>query len=153
MLELQADAFILYLLPAPDYLDVVFGGESLWPSDPYEKTVAQTLVSDFGNQVSRHIESITSLKLHFFSSPFTMQFISNYYKYFWKTNDEKTDAAIKKVLQGMEQHINKIGGRFLMGERVGAADFLIWPWIERLEAFIETIGKLLLQKCAQCVCY
>ena len=69
-----------------------------------------------------------------------MQFVPNYYKYYRKANDENTDAAIEKFIQKMEQHISKNGGKFLMGEKVGAVDFLVWPWIERLEAFTEVLG-------------
>ena len=124
-----------------DYLDGLFGGESLWPSDPYKKAVAKTLVSDFGVQVSHHIEEMTDLSFHSFCSSRTTQFVPNYYKYFGKANDEKTAAGIVKFLQVMEQHITKSGGKFLMGEQIGAADYLLWPWMERLEACAEFLGE------------
>ena len=39
------------LLFFTDYLDTVFGGPSLWPTDPYKKAVDQLLLEDFGSKV------------------------------------------------------------------------------------------------------
>ena len=103
--------------------------------------MAKTLVSDFDNQVSRHIEETSDLSFPSFCSSLTMQFIPNYYKHFRKVNDEKSDAAMVKFLQVMEEHITKFGGKFLMGEQIGAADYLLWPWMERLEVLTELLGK------------
>ena len=49
-----------------DYIDVVFGGKSLWPTDPYQKAVQQLLVNDFGNKVR-------TLKLQSFSCTLTSE--------------------------------------------------------------------------------
>ena len=38
--------------PSPvDYVDEVFPGKSLWPTDPYQKALDRLLLNDFGNQV------------------------------------------------------------------------------------------------------
>ena len=34
-----------------DYIDEVFGGGSLWPTDPDQKAKAKLIVNDFGNNV------------------------------------------------------------------------------------------------------
>ena len=55
--------------------------------------------------------------------------------------------AIEKFLQTVEQFITKNGGKFLMGEKVGAADYLLWPWMERLEAYTEILGTFSKKVC------
>ena len=35
-----------------DYIDAVFEGASLWPTDPYQRAVDQLLVEDFGSKVN-----------------------------------------------------------------------------------------------------
>lgn len=34
-----------------DYIDEVFEGPSLWPSDPYKKAVDRLIVEEFGSKV------------------------------------------------------------------------------------------------------
>lgn len=119
----------------------MFGGKSLWPTDPYKKALAQTLVSDFGSQVSGHTRETNQHTIVSTSHSPHPQFVSNYYKYYRKQNDEKTDAAVTKFIQVMEQYITNSGNKFLMGEEVGAADFLVWPWFERLEALADFFGE------------
>lgn len=38
-----------------------------------------------------------------------------------------------KVIGEIEALITSNGGQFVLGPEVGAVDFLIWPWLERLE--------------------
>ena len=38
-----------------DYIDSVFEGSSLWPSDPYKRAVDQLFVDDFGSKVYIYI--------------------------------------------------------------------------------------------------
>ena len=44
---LIAIVFPLYV----DYVDEVFPGKSLWPTDPYHKALGKLLLNDFGSEV------------------------------------------------------------------------------------------------------
>ena len=39
------------LFVTADYIDEVFGGKSLWPTDPYHKALGKLLLTEFGNKV------------------------------------------------------------------------------------------------------
>ena len=52
---------VLYFFSS-DYIDEVFGGESLWPSEPHLKAKARLLVNDFEATVSCvHINETTCI--------------------------------------------------------------------------------------------
>ena len=51
----------LHIYLHADYIDEVFGGKSLWPTDPYQKAVQQLLVNDFGNKVYYNYNSSVTL--------------------------------------------------------------------------------------------
>ncbi len=54
-LDRMPQDFVILATPYPhttaDYVDKVFGGKSLWPTNPYEKAQEELLVDGFGNQV------------------------------------------------------------------------------------------------------
>lgn len=101
-----------------DYIDEVFGDKSLWPTDPYKKARAKLVLNDFGSQ-----------------------FTSNYYKYYFRKNDDETSITILKFIKSLEKEITDNGGLFVSGPEVSAIDLLIWPWFERLDAFVDIIPE------------
>ena len=72
---------------------------------------------------------------------FLFQFIPNYYKHYGSAEESHTQAVVR-FLQKLEDALKEQASPrpFLGGVegRASAADYLIWPWLERLEA-IATI--------------
>lgn len=46
-------------------------------------------------------------------------------------------AAFHRALKFVEEQLESRGTRFLDGAEPGYADYMIWPWFERLLAFKE----------------
>ena len=76
-----------------------------------------------------------------------LQFIPNFYKFFRDNSDESALQALVDFFQRLENtikaHKEKLGLQFIGGATSpGAADYLIWPWIERSQALgIASTGK------------
>ena len=76
-----------------------------------------------------------------------LQFIPNFYKSFHDYSDESALQALIDFFQRLEStikvHKEKLGLQFIGGSaKPGAADYLIWPWIERTQALkIASPGK------------
>lgn len=52
---------------------------------------------------------------------------------------EDQEVAFHNALKFVEEQFEGRGSRFLDGPKPGFADYMIWPWFERLEAFKEKI--------------
>ena len=66
-----------------------------------------------------------------------LQFIPSFYKFF---RDNTNEAALKELLdfyQKLENIFKQHGENNFLGDadKPGAADYLVWPWIERSLAF------------------
>ncbi len=63
------------------------------------------------------------------------QFSPNFYKYYFNKQDDKSNQELVKFITRMEEVIRKNKDGYLGGEtEAGAADYLLWPWFERLGA-------------------
>ena len=63
------------------------------------------------------------------------QFTPNYYRHFSKDSvTEKDTEEVVKFLTNMEDILGTQKYFWGQNDKPGAADFLVWPWIERLEA-------------------
>ena len=78
-----------------------------------------------------------------------LQFIPNFYKFFRDNSDESALQALVDFFQRLENtiklHKEKLGLQFIGDStKPGAADYLIWPWIERTQAYkIASPSKLI----------
>ena len=71
-----------------------------------------------------------------------MQFIPNYYKHYGgesqESNTEEVVKFIEKIENALIMHAQASDGKkpFLGGieGKPAAVDFIVWPWLERLEA-------------------
>ena len=127
-----------------DYIDTVFGGPSLWPTDPYKKAVDQLLLEDFGSKVRIILLLTTSATLHVLQlsihnyiiiSPTLFQFIPNYYKFYRNAADDSTVTIVQDFLRQLNDVVKSHPGGFMSeGDSPGAVDYLIWPWLERYGA-------------------
>ena len=76
-----------------------------------------------------------------------LQFIPNFYKFFRDNSDESALKELVDFFQRLENSIKlqkeKLGLQFIGDStKPGAADYLIWPWIERSQALkIVSPGK------------
>ena len=67
--------------------------------------------------------------------PLSVQFIPNYYKFYSNKEDEQSNGELTKFIARLEEIIKKNKDGFLGGETaVGATDYLLWPWFERIGA-------------------
>lgn len=74
-----------------------------------------------------------------------LQFIPNFYKYFRDTSDETPLKELTDFFQRLEKVIQHHGENSFFGgvEKPGAADYLLWPWIERTQALkLLSPGKI-----------
>ncbi len=63
------------------------------------------------------------------------QFTANFYKFHGNKEDDKSKQELTKFIVRMEEVIRKNKDGYLGGEaEAGAADYLFWPWFERLGA-------------------
>lgn len=55
---------------------------------------------------------------------------------------EDNVAAFHKALHFLEDQLKSRGARFLDGAEPGYADYMIWPWFERLLIFKEKDDRI-----------
>jgi glutathione S-transferase len=91
-----------------EYLDEVYGKQSLLTTDPFERARQKILVERF------------------------TKVISPFYGILRQTGDERAQAveSIQKALDVFEETLT---GKFFGGESPKMVDYHVWPWFERLE--------------------
>ena len=69
-----------------------------------------------------------------------LQFIPNFYKFFRDSTDESALKELVNFFETLEKVIKLHGDNSYLGgvEKPGAADYLVWPWIERSQS-LKTI--------------
>jgi len=98
-----------------DYLDETFNtGKRIVPTDPYEKATQRMLVERLSGVLGLHQ---------------------------WLRNRED-EAARKKVFDGIELYESLLQQPFFAGEQARYADYMIWPWVERLSSAEILSNKL-----------
>ena len=65
-----------------------------------------------------------------------LQFIPNFYKLLRDTSDETPVKELVDFFGRLEKIIERHGENSFLGgvDKPGAADYLVWPWIERTQA-------------------
>ncbi|XP_006880016.1 PREDICTED: glutathione S-transferase omega-1 isoform X2 [Elephantulus edwardii] len=101
-----------------EYLDEVYPGKKLLPDDPYEKA-CQKMVFELFSQVPSLLTSFLRRKN--------------------KEDCSDLKEEICKKLSKLEEVLTSKKTTFLGGNSVSMIDYLIWPWLERLEA-LELTG-------------
>ena len=71
-------------------------------------------------------------------SPTTLQFIPNFYKFYRDATTEESIATMQAFIKRLEEVIVAHNNGFLGGsDAPDAADYLAWPWFERLPAVLQ----------------
>lgn len=71
--------------------------------------------------------------------------IQNVYYQTIKRPQTVTDETVKRyhfTLSIIQDELVKRGGKFLGGNEPGYADYMIWPWFERIMPFVDTYPTL-----------
>lgn len=102
--------FLYESLVIADYLDEKYPERPLHPKDPLAKALDKLFVERFAN--------ITNA----------------FYKLIIKREVE-AKAELTIGFDGLEAELNKRGTPFFGGKEPGMADYMIWPWIERIDMF------------------
>ncbi|XP_006630819.1 glutathione S-transferase omega-1 [Lepisosteus oculatus] len=96
-----------------EYLDEVYPGRKLIPSDPYEKAQQKMLLEHF-----------SKLTPYFYKIPMAQK------------NGEDTsemEGELKLKLGKFNEILSKKKSKFFGGDAVSMIDYMIWPWFERIE--------------------
>lgn len=112
-IEIAEDVTIYESLVTVEYLDEVYPKRPLLPQDPLKKALDKIIV-----EASAPIQSLF-IKILKFSD----------------TVNEEHVAAYHKALDFIQEQLKNRGTVFLDGSEPGYADYMIWPWFERLRAF------------------
>ncbi|KAM8924120.1 glutathione S-transferase omega-1-like isoform 2-T2 [Pelodytes ibericus] len=110
-----------------DYLDEVFPGKKLTPSDPLEKAKQKMILEHYSKVVSVFYRFLTANKGH------------------QDTTELKAEFSTK--LQKLEEYIIKRSSSYFGGDSVSMVDYMIWPWFERFvcldlqDAFTPHVSK------------
>ncbi|KAM9323790.1 glutathione S-transferase omega-1-like [Gastrophryne carolinensis] len=98
-----------------EYLDEVFPGVRLMPSDPYEKAQGRMLLEQYSGVISEFYKIIFSM-----------------------ANNEDVDKSydqLEEKLRTLEELLIKKNTLYFGGDAVAMVDYLMWPWFERFPAF------------------
>jgi len=106
---LEKDGKVIYeSLVVAEYLDEVYPEKPLLPKDPYERARQKIL--------TEHLTKLPSAMYPAYRNP----------------KDPKVLAAIDEALGYYESLLQK--DNFFCGKEPGWADYMAWPWVERLNA-------------------
>lgn len=123
-LEIEENVSIYESLVVVEYLDEVYPQRPLLPKDPVKKAIDKIIVE-------------ASAPLH--SLLFKML----------RAPDSVNDDVIKSyfnALNFIQSQLQQRGTKFLDGEEPGYADYMIWPWLERLSTYDDKRIKINEQK-------
>ncbi|CAI9605493.1 unnamed protein product [Staurois parvus] len=111
-----SDGKIIYESPIVcEYLDEVFPGTKLIPSDPYAKAEQKMLMEAFSTVCTMRICVI------------------------WVKNNEDTTelkSQFLEKLKKLEEALAKKNTPYFGGESVSFIDYMVWPWFERFSLFV-----------------
>ncbi|XP_078688503.1 glutathione S-transferase omega-1-like isoform X5 [Branchiostoma floridae x Branchiostoma belcheri] len=106
---LEKDGDIVYeSLVCNEYLDGIYPDKCITPSDPLEKARQSMVLALWDAKV-----------------------VGFYYKLVTAKEDERA-ALTKQFLDGLEYIENALAKPFFSGDKVGALDYNLWPWFERV---------------------
>uniref|UniRef100_A0A2A4K3U4 Uncharacterized protein n=1 Tax=Heliothis virescens TaxID=7102 RepID=A0A2A4K3U4_HELVI len=119
-LEIADGVSIYESLVTVEYLDEVYPQRPLLPKDPLLRAKEKIIVQAF--------DGVNALFFKLMRTPdaVTEQNLSTYYN----------------TLSFIQEELKQRGTTFLGGEEPGYADYMIWPWFERLLAVKSDIGKI-----------
>lgn len=104
-----------------EYLDEVYAGKKLIPTDPYEKAKQKMLVEHFSKVIALYYKITTA-----------------------KKNGEDT-SVLEEEMKCKFTQFNEVlanqKSQFFGGDSVSMIDYMIWPWFERLE--VVSLNKCL----------
>nr|QUF59393.1 glutathione S-transferase GSTO1-2 [Brachionus angularis] len=104
-LQLDEKTVISDSMIVSEYLDLTYLDNRLIPTDPYTNAVHKLLIEEFS------------------------KIINNFYKILMSSDQE----AIKALLDGLEVFQTKRQLAYYGGSKPAFIDYMIWPWIQRLE--------------------
>ncbi|XP_013190849.1 pyrimidodiazepine synthase [Amyelois transitella] len=110
-LEIRDGVTIYESLVTVEYLDDVYPQRPLLPKDPITKAYDKIIIEATG--------PIHNLFYRLIRTPETV------------TNEHV--EAYHKALKFIEDQLKERGGKFLGGSQPGYADYMIWPWFERIQ--------------------
>ncbi|XP_038223335.1 pyrimidodiazepine synthase-like isoform X2 [Zerene cesonia] len=113
-LEISENVCVIESLIVSEYIDEVFPQRKLLPQDPYTKAIDKTIVEMTGPIHSLFFKIIRDTPV--------------------------TDDALNSFINALtfiENELKKRGTTFLHGNEPGYADYMIWPWFERLPVAAE----------------
>lgn len=116
----QDDKIVYESLIVADYIDGAYPGNKLAQQDPYKKARDAMLIEYYGNK-----------------------FVSNFYKVvFSQGKDEEAVKAVNTALQRLEDELTQRGTKFFGGNQVAFVDYMLWPWLERLEVMTRVNSEV-----------
>ncbi|KAH9630466.1 hypothetical protein HF086_017004 [Spodoptera exigua] len=123
-LEIAENVSIYESLVTVEYLDDVYPQRPLLPKDPVKKAKDKILVEA--------LSPIHTVYFKLVRGPDTIT--------------EDNIAAYHKNLTFIQQELQNRGTKFLDGDQPGYADYMIWPWFERLHVIKHDLARLDKQK-------
>ncbi|XP_026499079.2 pyrimidodiazepine synthase-like [Vanessa tameamea] len=115
-IEIKEDVCIYESLITVEYLDEVYPQRPLLPKDPAKKAFDKIIVENTGAIHAMFFKSMTA--------PDTIT--------------EATINAYHGALKFIEDQLKSRGTTFLGGDEPGYADYMIWPWFERVQGYKKT---------------
>ncbi|KAG6444797.1 hypothetical protein O3G_MSEX003545 [Manduca sexta] len=112
-IEIAEGVTIYESLVTVEYLDDAYPERTLLPKDPVKKAFDKILVEATG--------PIQSLFIKILKFPDTVT--------------DNHISAYHKALEFIQEQLQNRGTKFLDGRQPGFADYMIWPWFERLRVF------------------
>ncbi|PZC73707.1 hypothetical protein B5X24_HaOG200235, partial [Helicoverpa armigera] len=119
-LEIADGVSIYESLVTVEYLDEVYPQRPLLPKDPLLRAKEKIIV-----------QALDGLNGVFFKSMRAPETIT-----------EENITAYYKTLDFIQEQLKQRGTTFLGGEEPGYADYMIWPWFERILALKSDFGKI-----------
>ncbi|CAG9793941.1 unnamed protein product [Diatraea saccharalis] len=119
-LEIEENVTIFESLPTVEYLDDIYSNRPLLSKDPRQKAQAKMIVEASG--------AIHSLFVKLVKKP---EYVT-----------EDNVKAFFKSLDFIQYQLTSRSAKFLHGHEPGYADYMIWPWFERLRASDDVRAKI-----------
>ncbi|CAG4949990.1 unnamed protein product [Colias eurytheme] len=122
-LEISENVSVIESLIVSEYVDEAYPQRKLLPQDPYRKAVDKTIVEMSGYIHSMFFKVVKGI-------PVTEDTINGFFN----------------ALTFIENELKKRGSTFLHGSEPGFADYMIWPWFERMPVAAEFDKILILDE-------
>ncbi|CAK1586070.1 unnamed protein product [Parnassius mnemosyne] len=119
-IEIKEDVCIFESLITVEYLDEVYPQRPLLSKDPVTKAYDKIIVEASGPLHTMFYKAVKNSE----------------------TITEDNVIAYHKALQFIQDHLNTRSTKFFGGSEPGYADYMIWPWFERLIALQKKNDKL-----------